>query len=495
MDPSHLARTADGRLEGYEIFIKYLPTSTTENDLIDLFKHVPDLVGQPRILKNHLAQCKGVAWITFQTQKAYQIAMQMDKTHFKGRTLQITPAKQAHTGFRPSLQAAGTHTPAMLNECVEQLVKPDTNGIIVDATYGRGGHSRGMLAALSKKGVLHGFDMDADAIQSAKQLAASDSRFHIHHTPFSRMEQSLGSHGPVSGVFFDLGISSPQFDEAHRGFRLEADGPLDLRFDQSRGETAYEYLLRADRDELINILSEGGETSDGTAARRIADAIILSRDCGKLPQRTREFAALVAAAKGVEYQAMHPAKLTFQALRIFLNDEFGELKRGLRAAFGLLREGGRIGVITWKHSECSLLIDVFRSLEAVRDDMPQLAYLRKRDFDWDGLESSWALEMMHTIRPSANELACNSRSRSAVLHIMRKVRKPKIVELERKLYSALGWLSPHVESETEGACDYKYAKEEDGGNSDKRKRGEDPQGEKKKKKKKKEKKKDTKTCT
>eukprot|EP00967_Tisochrysis_lutea_P051059 scaffold62927_cov32-Tisochrysis_lutea.AAC.2 len=328
------------------------------------------------------------------------------------------------------------------------LVKSNPHGVVVDGTYGRGGHTRGMLGALSPRGQLHAFDMDGEAIENAKALASEDQRFRIHHSPFSAMGRvleplvtsSVQGVGGVSGVLFDLGISSPQFDEAHRGFRPEADGPLDLRFDQSRGETAHQFLMRAERSELIRILSQFGETTDAVAARRIADAICVARDDGSLPERTKEFAALIARAKGFEYQAMHPAKLTFQALRIHLNDEFGECRRGLEAAFELLEPGGRIGVITWKHSECSLVVDFCRAHEAVSDQSPQMQYYRTRV--QETLDAEWAVQMEHTIRPSAEELQKNSRSRSAVLHILKKVRAPTMAQLEAKLYPLMRWESP-----------------------------------------------------
>ena len=129
--------------------------------------------------------------LTAETHDAHAKAIRANGTPFRGRNLQVTPAKAAHTGFRPSVQAAGTHTPAMLHECTEQLVKPDRDGVVVDATFGRGGHSRGMLAALSERGTLHGFDMDHDAMASAEELKAADQRFCIHHAPFSRMREHL----------------------------------------------------------------------------------------------------------------------------------------------------------------------------------------------------------------------------------------------------------------------------------------------------------------
>lgn len=165
------------------------------------------------------------------------------------------------------------------------------------------------------------------------------------------MDTVLGPLGVrPSGVFLDLGISSPQFDDASRGFRPEQDGPLDLRFDVTRGEPASEFLRRVDRDELVRIIEEYGETTDPIAARRVADAVVLAREEGTLPSTTKAFAALVAAAKGKEYQAMHPAKLTFQALRIHLNQEFDEMRRGMRAAVEVMGDGGRLGVLTVRRS-------------------------------------------------------------------------------------------------------------------------------------------------
>ena len=210
---------------------------------------------------------------------------------------------------------------------------------------------------------------------------------------------------------------------------------------------AWKFLESAPREELIRVLHEYGETSDPTAARRIADAVCLARSAGTLPRRTREFATLVAEAKGIEYQPMHPAKLCFQALRVHLNDEFGELRRGVAAAAGLLRDGGRIGLLTWKHSECAQLVDVFRALEAARAEAPLCAWLRaqtaKGGSHGGGASplsaDGWALTMDDATRPSDAELAANSRSRSAVLHILRRVRAPRMVEVEAKAYALLGW--------------------------------------------------------
>ena len=204
---------------------------------------------------------------------------------------------------------------------------------------------------------------------------------------------------------------------------------------------AWKWLQQVERGALIRILFEYGETSDAAAARRIADAICLARDANQLPKRTREFAELVARAKGREYQKMHPAKLTFQALRVHLNREFDEMRRGLHAAFELVGEGGRLGLLTWKHSECAIVVDFFRSLEATRPELPLLRWYQAQH-NAPPLPEGWALSMDEAVRPSDVELQRNSRSRSAILHVLRKQRAPLLSELERRAYPLLGWALP-----------------------------------------------------
>ena len=438
------AYSASGALEGYEIFIKYLPPDTTEASLLELFQEAGEIVGPPRLMTDsHTGKCKGVGWITFATPAGLAKALTWDGYKVGGRSLSVQRGKAVHTGLRPSVQAPGTHTPALLHEVVAKLVGSERSGTFVDATFGRGGHTRGLLEALTPNARMHAFDMDPEAISAGKELERADSRFAIHHAPFSSMAATLRPLGVrPTAVLFDLGISSPQFDEAHRGFRPEADGPLDLRFDQGKGVPAWQWLETVERMELIRVLHEYGETSDLAAARRIADAICLARAEKALPRRTREFASLVAEAKGKEYQAMHPAKLAFQALRVHLNDEFGEARAGLRAAFDLLDDGGRIGVITWKHSECALVVDFFRGLEGVRAECPLRRWYAQQPSAAPPPTESWSLSMDDATRPSERELATNSRSRSAVLHVLRKQRVPPLAELERLAYARLGWAAP-----------------------------------------------------
>ena len=272
-------KDAAGQVEGYEIFIKYLPQEATGPELRAWFGEAGEIVGEVRLMTNpQTGKCKGIGWITFATEAGHSKAMGWDGAEYGGRRLAISSAIKQHTGFRPSMQAPGTHTPALLQEVLKAMVAPDPSGVYVDATFGRGGHTRGILGALSPQGTLHAFDMDPDAIKVGRELEASDSRFLVHHSPFGEMHAVLKPRNITpAAVFFDLGISSPQFDEAHRGFRPEADGPLDLRFDQTAGVPAWQLLQQVERGELIRILSEYGETTDAVAARRIADAICLAR--------------------------------------------------------------------------------------------------------------------------------------------------------------------------------------------------------------------------
>lgn len=308
-------------------------------------------------------------------------------------------------------------------------------------------HTQAMLAAMSPSGRMHAFDMDPVAIRAGKQLMAEDSRFTIHHAPFSSMKRVLKSvgvkPGSVAGVLLDVGISSPQFNDTTRGFRPEADGPLDLRFDTSKGVAASEFLKTVPHSELVRIINEYGEESDrGRASQRIADAICLARSRGELPTRTKAFAELVARAKGKETsgQAMHPAKMTFQALRIHLNDEFGEMRKGMKAAFKLVGADGRIGLITWKFSERKIVDEVVSALEAVRDGEPLLEWYQQQP-GAEPVQSEWALVSDDVVRPSEREIQRNSRSRPGLLHILRKRRLPRLARLEKRAYKLPAWKS------------------------------------------------------
>ena len=313
---------------------------------------------------------------------------------------------------------------------------------------------------------------------------AADPRFTIHYALFSTMGKALKkvgvAPGSVSGVLLDVGISSPQFDDVSRGFRPEADGALDLRFDTGKGVPASEFLTTVPRAELVRILSEYGEESGGGhAARRIADAICLARSRGELPTTTKRFAELVAQAKGKETsgQVMHPAKMTFQALRIHLNDEFEEMRKGMRAAFKLVGEGGRVGLITWKFSERNIVDEVYGALEAVRADEPLLKWYQGQP-GAPTLPDGPSMESEEVVRPSEKELKMNSRARVALLHVLHKRNLPRLSHLEKQAYALPGWAQVVAPV---GSTDAAAAREEPSG---KRTKGDAPESKPKKKAKK-----------
>ena len=213
---------------GHEIFLKYLPKDTTEDQLTEFFSQCGEIAGDGPILMRDTVTglCKGVAFITFQTEQGMEEALSWDGCEFGGRRIHISVATKgtlnAKWGIKPTYQAAGTHTPAMLEECIRELTSTDPNGVYVDGTFGRGGHTRGLLQKIAPTAQMHAFDLDPEAITVGKELEAEDSRFTIHHRPFGELAAVLGARGlKPSGLLLDLGISSPQFDDAHRGFRPE----------------------------------------------------------------------------------------------------------------------------------------------------------------------------------------------------------------------------------------------------------------------------------
>jgi len=442
------------KVQSFEIFVKYLPKESDEKQVRHLFSDCGEIVGEPTLLRDsQTGKCKGVAWVTFEDEKSIKKALKKDGLEVGSRHISVTVATttnwntptQGSMGLKGTVQAAGTHTPAMFDEILRDLVtEPD--GTYVDGTFGRGGHSRGILSKLSKKGRLHAFDMDPEAIEVGKQLEKEDSRFKIHKAPFGTMaDVLLPLHVQATGVLLDIGISSPQFDDKSRGFRPEQDGPLDLRFDTSSGQSAWEFLQTVERDELLRILVEYGDGQDPIAARRITDAIVLYRDLERLPRRTRAFATLVQQAKGKEYQQMHPAKLTFQALRIHLNGEFDQLRQGLASSLKVLKGAGRVGVITWKHSECEVLMETFRRNEAARSEYPLMSWWHAEHgggMPNSGIAPAWGFQMEDAQQPGEKERIANSRSRSAYLHILRKHWGVRVDDLEKRAYGKLGWATP-----------------------------------------------------
>jgi 16S rRNA (cytosine1402-N4)-methyltransferase len=297
------------------------------------------------------------------------------------------------------------HLPVLLDEVLHGLkIHPD--GCYVDGTFGRGGHSRSILAALSAHGQLIVFDRDLQAIHCAQTLRESDARVQAHHTNFSEMDRALDAQS-VDGILLDLGVSSPQLDVAERGFSFMHDGPLDMRMDQSLEPSAAQYLTDISETELLRILREYGEEP---SAKKIAAAITAVR--GTL-HRTSDLAKLVSAVKGHGKPGRHPATQTFQAIRMAVNTELESLDDGLNAALKVLKIGGRMAVISFHSLEDRRVKEFFH----VRAKAPAAS---RRDF-MGATDFTPSLRLISKNRASDYECQANPRSRSAVLRVVEKL--------------------------------------------------------------------------
>ena len=242
------------------------------------------------------------------------------------------------------MTASFSHTSVLLQECLDGLaIKPD--GIYIDATFGRGGHSGEILKQLGSNGRLIAFDRDPQAIEAAARFA-DDERFEIVHSAFGDMAEVIEQMGltqQIDGVLMDLGVSSPQLDDAERGFSFLRDGPLDMRMDTSRGLSAADWLNSADEQDITQVIKEFGEEKFG---KRIAHAIVNYRQQQPLA-RTSELVTIIDQAMPVKDKFKHPATRTFQGIRIYINAELEQLRVGLKAATGILPPGGRMAVISF----------------------------------------------------------------------------------------------------------------------------------------------------
>jgi 16S rRNA (cytosine1402-N4)-methyltransferase len=299
------------------------------------------------------------------------------------------------------------HTTVMLAEAIQALVTR-TDGVYLDATFGRGGHSRALLQQLAPAARVLAIDRDPQAVASA--LAGpdriDDARFSIHHAPFSQMAGTLRAAGveQIHGVLFDLGVSSPQIDDPQRGFSFRFDAPLDMRMDTTQGENAAQYLARADEREIAGVIRDFGEER---FANRIARAIVTRREAGQPVQTTRELAQLVARNVKTREGGQDPATRTFQALRIAVNAELEELESALGTALQLLAPEGRLAAISF-HSLEDRIVKTFitrESREVVDRRAPFAQPEPKR------------LRAIARIKPSVGEVRDNPRARSAVLRV------------------------------------------------------------------------------
>ena len=302
-----------------------------------------------------------------------------------------------------------THTTVLLNEATDALLNnPDAapndlqaaSQTYVDATFGRGGHSRLILSRLSPQGRLIAYDKDLDALTNAASI--SDDRFSIRHQGFSHLGELPKA--SVAGVLLDLGISSPQIDNPERGFSFRFEGPLDMRMDTTRGESVAEWLAEADVEKIAEVIRDYGEERFSGA---IAKAIVARRQERGPISTTTELAQLVADTVKTREQGQNPATRTFQALRIFINAELEELQQALEASLSVLQPGGRLVVISF-HSLEDRIVKQFIAQHSKE------VYDRRMPFAPPKVMKLVALDR---IKPSAAEVSANPRSRSAIMRV------------------------------------------------------------------------------
>lgn len=298
------------------------------------------------------------------------------------------------------------HTTVLLNEAVDSLLsKPDAT--YVDATFGRGGHSRLILSRLGPNGRLVAFDKDTDAIAEASRI--NDARFSIRHEGFRHLGELPAA--SAAGVLMDLGVSSPQIDNAARGFSFRFDGPLDMRMDTTRGETVAEWLATAEVQQIGEVIRDYGEER---FAVQIAKAIVARRQERGPVSTTAELAQLVAGTVKTREPGQDPATRTFQALRIFINAELEELQQALEASLHVLQPGGRLVVIAF-HSLEDRIVKQFIAQHS------REVFDRRAPF---AAPKAMKLKALDRIKPSAAEIAGNPRSRSAIMRVAERTEVP-----------------------------------------------------------------------
>ena len=309
-----------------------------------------------------------------------------------------------------AVTADRTHVTVLLDKAVESLAIK-TDGVYLDATFGRGGHSRRLLSSLGPKGRLIALDRDPEAIAAGALIA--DARFLLLHRAFGELAEAARDAGvfELDGILFDVGVSSPQIDDGERGFSFRHDAPLDMRMDTTQGETAAEWLARAELREITEVIKNYGEER---FAFQIAKKVVAAR----LEQpvvTTAQFAALVRAAVRTREPGQDPATRSFQALRIHINQELRQLALALPQALALLKPGGRLVVISF-HSLEDRIVKQFMRAQASPDTLPKGLPLRA-----DQLPRPTLRPIGRAIRPDAAEVAANPRARSAVMRVAEKL--------------------------------------------------------------------------
>ena len=305
---------------------------------------------------------------------------------------------------------SGSHLSVLHDEVIAALaIRPD--GRYVDGTYGRGGHARSILAELDSRGRLIVMDRDPQAIADARQRMGDDARVTIFHDDYVNLPDRLAALDlgeQIDGVLLDLGVSSPQLDDAERGFSFQHSGPLDMRMDPTQGQTAADYLASADESEIARVLWEYGEERQ---SRRIARRIVERRQTAPI-ETTAELARLIADTLPRPKNKRHPATRSFQAIRIHINQELAQLAQFLDSVFDILKIGGRLLIISFHSLEDRLVKRFFKTHSTARK-LPRGLPLRD-----DQIDSGIRLKTLgKAVRASAEELASNPRARSAVLRV------------------------------------------------------------------------------
>ncbi len=306
------------------------------------------------------------------------------------------------------------HIPVLPEAFVDALCL-DKDGCYVDATFGRGGHSRAILDRLSRNGRLIGLDRDPEAVRAGRKLAEEDTRFYIEHAAFAELDAVLDRHGweTAAGIGFDLGTSSPQLEDSTRGFSFQQEGPLDMRMDPQSGTALAQRLGRISERELGKIIRQyGGERYAGRIARAILRTL---REGGLMTTRDLENACFHAVPRPARHGGIHPATRTFQALRIWVNDEMEQLRAGLQSAMQRLAPHGRLAVISFHSGEDRLARDLIEARVhpcTCPPDFPVCACGLIPDMRWIDKKP---------IRPAPDEENANPRSRSARLRVAEKL--------------------------------------------------------------------------
>ena len=304
------------------------------------------------------------------------------------------------------------HATVLLKEAIDALAV-DPDGFYIDGTFGRGGHSAELLSRLSQQGSVIAFDKDPDAISAGRERFSDDNRLNLVHASFADLRdvvEQAGKHGSVSGVLLDLGVSSPQLDQAQRGFSFLRDGPLDMRMDTSKGQSAAQWIASADEQEIAQVIKEYGEER---FARRMAAAIVRER-ADKPIERTVQLAKILAAAHPAWERGKHPATKAFQAIRIFINRELMDLEALLEQVIDTLAVGGRLVVISF-HS-----LEDRRVKRFIRDQERGIKLPKNlpiRDVD----RGVRLIKVGKPIKPQEVEVNSNVRARSAVMRIAERV--------------------------------------------------------------------------